>query len=105
MQGKISARLVDSVAAKGATNAIGIYELLCEGPVRDSILAEAMNEYAEGLAHYFERRWKEAIGRFGAVLLLKGEDGPARLMINRCEKFSLNPPAADWEGVTKMHYK
>jgi adenylate cyclase len=86
-------RRVDKVAVKGKSMAVVVYELL--GP-SSGPRSSAVVDYEAALDAYFARAFVEAI----ALLERHAEtDGPARVLLTRCEELRSSPPPADWDGV------
>jgi adenylate cyclase len=96
----IVARLVDRVAVYGRMEGIAIYELLAPGgEVPGWVVA-----YEAGLEHYAAGDFAAASILFGEALAQRGDDPPARLMLERCRAFQQAPPT-DWRGVTMLDAK
>ncbi|MGE0822696.1 MAG: CHASE2 domain-containing protein [Candidatus Binatia bacterium] len=93
-------REVDLVRVVGRAQAVRIYELLA---ARNTSLAraheEALSAYAAGLEAYRQRYWDEARKLFAAALAVWKEDGPARVMLARCQNYQRTPPSEEWGGV------
>lgn len=98
-QGEFETRLVDRVAVRGRTRGIPIYELLGRKGRLDETHQAAYRHYAEGFERYQAREWEAAICCFTQVLELLPADGPARLLLRRCEEYRLTPPPATWTGT------
>ena len=76
-----------------------IYELVGEaGQVSDAEMA-CVTHYALAFQSYLNRDWQSAGHGFDAVLDLKPQDTPARLMRDRCRDYLVEPPGDDWKGV------
>jgi serine phosphatase RsbU (regulator of sigma subunit)/class 3 adenylate cyclase len=45
------------------------------------------------------RRFTDAEAAFRQVLRLRPDDGPARTMVDRCQRYLQVPPPPDWDGV------
>lgn len=102
---RFEGRRLDRVAVKGKVQPTAIFELLGEkGQVPVNLVAAARC-YEQGLAHYLERRWTQAVERFRASLSLRPEDRAAELMIERCHEFEQRPPPEGWDGVFAMKHK
>jgi adenylate cyclase len=97
-------RELDSVKVKGKNLPVKIYELL--GEKKDAGTWEkAVSIFEEGLSHYKQGLWDEAIISFQNVLELKPNDAPAKLYIERCRELKKNPPKEPWDGVFTMTKK
>ena len=98
----IVVREVDRIAVFGRMQGVAIYELIGVGDGRAA--AGLGRLYAEGLALYRARCWREAIALFDQVLAERN-DGPSRFMIDRCRALIAAPPGDDWVAVTIMDTK
>jgi adenylate cyclase len=93
-QGAFAFRLLDRVAVKGKTRAVRVYELL--GPSgATQVLSSVVSVYERALGAYFDGRFDEAL----ALLQEQAQDGPSRVLAERCRALHANPPPADWDGV------
>jgi class 3 adenylate cyclase len=54
--------------------------------------------YAQGLEHYFKRRWDEATGKFDEALAVCPTDGPSLKMKKKVEELKKTPPGEEWNG-------
>jgi len=99
-------REVDQVRVKGREQPVRIYELL--GNSGDSLpreMEESLNYFAAGLEAYRQQAWQEALALFKRSLAILPEDGPSRLMAERCRIYQETPPPTDWDGVFTMTTK
>jgi adenylate cyclase len=88
-------RLLDKVAVKGKSKAIGVYELL--GPIEQPALSgEIRSRYADALAVYTAGDFAKA----KALFEQNGADAPSRTMAKRCAEFLVTPPLQPWTGVS-----
>jgi adenylate cyclase len=99
----IVAREIDLVRVKGKFEPVGVYELLATHD--DGSWESVLQLFAAGLEAYRARQWDEAETLFAQVQRDRGEDGPSRLYIQRCQAMRANPPGDDWYGVTVMETK
>jgi adenylate cyclase len=60
---------------------------------------QALSCYAAGFEAYLQQQWQEALGFFKEALGLWPEDGPSRVMAQRCHIYQETPPPEDWDGV------
>ena len=88
------------VRVVGRQQALSIYELLAtaETPLPPE-QKKMLVTYAAALDAYYQRRWAEALELFMECLALWPEDGPSRIMAERCRIYRNAPPPEDWEGV------
>ncbi len=99
------AREIDSVRVKGKREPVVIYELLGRGEPQGQE-AEAMQSFAQGITHYKDQDWEQAIALFSAVRdELKPNDFASNMYVQRCEAMRENPPGAGWDGVFTMTTK
>ena len=87
-------RRLDSVAVKGRTEGMMVYQLL--GAAGDAIpQLEAARAYELALNAYLRREFAGAI----AWLSQHPEDGPSRVLSRRCHDLMARPPPPHWDGV------
>ncbi len=104
-QNLIFSREIDSINVVGKKEPITIYEPIDFRENVDDGLLHAVDWYTKGLHSYRSRDWKQAIGFFNKTLEILPDDGPSRIMIERCIQFSENPPLEDWNGSFTMTTK
>lgn len=91
---QIWVRELDRTALDGRTTDMAIYELL-DLAVPGAPPPAWVERYEAALGLYRDRRFVEAIQGFQAVIEMRGDDRPAKLMIERCRAFLSTPPSAD----------
>ena len=101
---KMLARFIDVVAVKGKSEGVGVYELISEISDASEERIERVEKYNSAMKLYIDKKWKEALDIF-KTLKTDCEDYPLKIIIERCEKFIANPPAADFVGVINMRDK
>jgi adenylate cyclase len=94
--GAVPVRELDSIAVKGRSEAVTVFELVQDDAAFAH--AEALRAYAKGLEAYRARAFEEAAVQFDAALALVPDDGPSQEMRARCDEMIANPPPADWRG-------
>ncbi|MBS1724889.1 MAG: adenylate/guanylate cyclase domain-containing protein [Armatimonadetes bacterium] len=102
---RIVARMVDWVSVVGRDEPVRVFELLAlreEATPDDLFVAEKHNE---AMDLYRMRQWQSAIVAFAAVLKIRPHDGPARILLDRCEKYLDHPPPDDWNGSVQVSIK
>jgi class 3 adenylate cyclase len=97
LQPGVAAREVDLVRVVGRATPLHIYELLDD----DAPPPAALAAYAEGLAHYRERRFPEACAAFLRAHAA-GDGHCADVMADRARELSASPPPSDWDGAHKL---
>ncbi len=101
----IEARELDSIRVVGKKEPIRIYELLGRKGEMEDCIRLILPHFREGLGHYKNQRWEEAITCFENALNLHEDDGPSLTYFERCITFQNNPPPLDWDGVFSMRTK
>jgi len=101
---RIQVRELDRLTVYGREGGIAIYELLA---MTDAGAAPPawVARYEAGLAAYRARDFTAAISHFQAVLTAQAMDQPARIMIERCQRYLVAPPGAGWEATNAMQAK
>jgi adenylate cyclase len=87
-------RRIDRVAVKGKSLGIDVFELLGERDVEPARLAQAQT-YERALDAYFARDFDQALATLAAL----GDDGPARVLAERCQALRIAAPPPDWDGT------
>jgi adenylate cyclase len=87
-------RRIDRVAVKGKSIGVGVHELLGGRDVDPGRVAAA-RAYERGLDAYLARDFDAAL----AILDGLDDDGPARVLAERCRILRDAPPPADWDGT------
>ena len=55
-----------------------------------------------GLVRYRRQEWEKALRSFKQALEIVPENGPARILVERCRQFMETPPPASWDGVYRF---
>ena len=89
-------RQIDRVAVKGKTRGVAIFELIGEAgdPAVEARRPE-LARYEAALAASTERHF----GRALELLASLASDPPARVLEQRCQAWSTDPPPAGWDGT------
>jgi len=103
--GYVEVRELDLLRVKGKEMPVRIYELLARKGELDETGQKVRDLFAEGLSHYRQQEWPEAISCFQRILALEPEDGPAKTFVLRCQQFAQSPPPAGWDGVYRLTSK
>jgi adenylate cyclase len=96
-------REIDSIAVYGRTEELAVYELV--GLSDQTSDQQWLIDYEEGLANYREREFSSAIRSFEAVLSTRPQDGPAALMIERCQYLMQSGTDDAWSPVATLRSK
>ena len=98
-------RELDMVRVLGRRQAVRIYELIATaGAPIDPDHEQALRTYAEALEAYRKGAWTEALKLFQQVQTLRADDGPSRVLAQRCREFEAHPPET-WDGVFAQQFK
>lgn len=93
-------REIDRARVKGRVTPERIHELVANSSAALAKEREqALSCYAAGFEAYLQQQWQEALGFFNEALRLWPEDGPSRVMAQRCRIYQETPPPEDWDGV------
>jgi adenylate cyclase len=96
-------REVDIIRVKGKELPVVIHEL---AGLRDKKeIQEKVELYGRGRAFYKRRDWRQASSMFNQLLKQWPTDGPARILLQRCEEYLLEEPEPQWDGVHVMKHK
>jgi len=100
-------REVDRVRVVGREQVTRIHELLA--PVDSLPLPDdwqsVLQRYGAGLDAYRSSDWREALAHFEAVLGIRPDDGPTKVMIARCRTYLQSPPPPNWDGTFELAEK
>jgi len=101
----IEVRELDRIQVVGRKIPVVIYELLAKKGELNENFKQILPSFNQGLEHYKNQRWQEAMEAFNQVLELDSNDGPSLTYLERCLHFSNNPPPKDWNGVFTLTKK
>jgi adenylate cyclase len=99
-------REVDRVRVMGRAEAVSVHELVAER--RDGVgaaTAAFLDAFAEAVATYRARRFRDALAAFQALAAQRPDDGPTRVYLERCREHDALPPPAEWDGVYHLASK
>ena len=97
-------RELDWIRVKGKTKPVAIHELWSETGRLPESASQLRSSYAPGLVHYRAGRFAEALVAFEEALAIRTTDGPSLVMVERCRRMRMYPPA-NWDGVWTMQEK
>ena len=99
-------RELDLIRVKGKEKPIKVFELIASSKdkLSDNFL-KMLDLYNQGLEHYKNQNWDEAVNCYEECLKLFPEDPPSKEYRARCIEYKFNSPGPDWDGVTIMKEK
>ena len=99
-------REVDLIRVKGKTLPVAIYEGVDHHtPATFPNMDQTLAAFENGVRHYRNSDWKDAIKSFQEALNANDNDAPSQLYLNRCHHYLEDPPPDDWGGVWTMTEK
>jgi adenylate cyclase len=98
-------RCLGSFRVAGKSNALVVHELLARQTDATPTQRARCARFAEALAAYRARAWKEAQALFQALRESHEDDGPSRFYLRLCERHLADPPPEPWNGVVQMEAK
>ncbi len=98
-------RKLDVLKVVGKAKPVAVYELIGEKGKVDASRLDACTLYEEGITHYLNRRWQDAIACFERADELANGDKASRVFVERCKMLEQNPPSDDWDGVWELTSK
>jgi adenylate cyclase len=97
-------RELDKIRVKGKNLPVNIYELM-DVAAESSKYQQLIAQFEAAMVAYRAQNWREAVGKFGDVLINFPEDGPTQVFLDRAVEFSKNAPEGEWDGVYEMKTK
>ena len=101
----IEARELDRIRVVGRDEPVTVYEVLAKTGQLDEKMGEIVELYLSASEIYKARHWSEAQEKFLKILTIEPDDGPSKIYIERCEKYNVEPPPAEWDFVETMTEK
>lgn len=98
LPGGYAFREIDRVRVKGKIEPIVIFEV-----VEAEIYQGIKSDFEEGRRLYYAGDFRAAAEKFDAVLKKRADDGPAKLLFDRCGE--LSTLKGDWDGVYTLTSK
>jgi len=105
---KFYTRQLDMVRVIGKKKPVTIYELSYSKEFKTDLSKserELFRDYRQALIHFRDKEWDKAEKLFSMVLKTTPNDGPSKVFVERCRKYRVTPPPANWDGVYKMETK
>ena len=98
-------RRLDRVRVVGINEPVRLCELLDTAQTANEQDKKLVKVFHEALAHFENRKWKEAMAGFNEALLIKPDDIPSTIYINRLKQLSASEPDSSWDGVYNLTSK
>ncbi len=98
-------REIDIVQVKGQKKAEILFEVCGQRKELTKNFLESIDYFNSARVEYLKKNWAIALSLFEKTLGLIPEDGPAKVLANRCRLYLCQPPAEDWNGVHVMTEK
>jgi adenylate cyclase len=103
--GRIVSRLVDWAVVAGRGVSVPVLELMALSESADPGLVALAEEHDEAMRLYRAREFERAGDGFRKILAKKPHDGPARILLARCQHFESEPPGVNWDGAVQLIVK
>lgn len=101
----IVSRLIDWVVVAGRDEPVAVHELLGLSETASSNVQALSEKHNEAMRLYRAREFHSAMVSFNDILAKWPHDGPARILMTRCEKYLKSPPPESWNGGFSMQVK
>lgn len=110
---KFEMRELDTIRVVGKSEPVTTFDLLgIKGETPDFLLV-LKEKFLQGLLHYKNQQWDQAILLFTECLSLENKrypdldhkPNPSKIYIERCQNFKKLPPPPDWDGVYSLSEK
>ena len=97
LDSKEGIRKVDYATLVGKTKPVRIFERMITDEALEDF-AKIHDLYHEGLEHYYEYRWSQAVSCFQNCQVLSPQDAVVQILLKRSQQFFREPPS-NWNGV------
>jgi adenylate cyclase len=106
-------RELDTIRVVGKSEPVTTYEILGEKDQIPFVVKEMRDLFHQGLGHYKQSQWEQAMTYFQQSLALeyqrnpdlKDKTNPSLIYIKRCEQYKITPPPEGWCGVYTLTSK
>jgi adenylate cyclase len=89
----------------GKSKPLVVHELLCKRTAASAEQLRLVAAFADALAAYRDRLWREAAELFRECLRAHGADGPSRFYIELCEQHTELPSGEPADAIVRMDRK
>ncbi len=104
-RGRVVTRIIDWVSVAGRGVPTPVYELMGLADAADPAVKALASEHNHAMQLYRAKEWAPAKELFERILRQRPHDGPARILIERCDRLAESPPGEDWDGSMQMQGK
>jgi len=102
----LSTRDLDDIRVKGKLEPVKVFELVRPDLLgTDAAVANLIGEFELGRLAYGKQDWPAAKRHFMSCLMLRPDDKPAALYLERIGERERQPALADWDGVYTFTHK
>jgi adenylate cyclase len=96
---EILSRRLDLVVVKGKTEPVAVYEAMALSERASPAQTRLAHDYEHAFSRYLVQDFVGASGVCADILSRHSDDGPTKVLLQRCAAFIQNPPAKDWNGA------
>lgn len=97
-------REIDRIRLPGQSSPIAIFELMGLSATLPPGIMELRRGFEAARQLFLDRRFDAAREAF-SILNRARTDGPTRIFLERCERFKIDPPPAEWDGISEIRVK
>jgi adenylate cyclase len=103
--GSLLYRRLDRVRVVGINEPVRLCELLDLVEDASEKQKKLVSVFHEALLQFENKNWQHASEGFKEALAISANDNPAKMYMERCQKFLTAPPKDDWDGVYNLTSK
>ncbi len=103
---KYFTRMIDKVCVVGKNDPVVIYEV-CDADEATVMAFKrvTLSDYVDAIKQYYAQDFTAAAASFSKVLAVNDHDVPARIFLERSQRFIADGVPADWNGVSRLDSK
>jgi len=99
-------RTIDRIKVKGKSAPVTVYKVFDrDALVTAELKMKTRDDFENGLAHYREKAFPEAIHYFEQMLCIHPDDKAAQIYFERCQHWQTVGVPDDWEAVEALESK
>ncbi len=95
-------RPLDRIAVRGSAKGVSVWTAR---RTLSEVERKAWALHEHGFQLYLTRDFGRAVSYFSEVQALLPDDEPSRMLIERCRRFSKDPPSPGWNGVVSQAHR